>query len=66
MQKGKIKFYNKARKFGFIVGDDGNDYFFHELGLLNSFENIVAINFNHRWLGSFSFLFISFAVCSCF
>tara|TARA_B100001750_G_scaffold130924_1_gene104100 strand:+ start:143 stop:340 length:198 start_codon:yes stop_codon:yes gene_type:complete len=33
MQKGKIKFYNKARKFGFITGDDGNDYFFHETGL---------------------------------
>ena len=32
MQNGKIKFYNKARKFGFIAGDDGNDYFFHETG----------------------------------
>ena len=35
-----------------------NDYFFYELGLLNSFENTVAINFNHRWLGSFTFIFI--------
>ena len=33
MQKGKIKFYNKSRKFGFIAGDDGKDYFFHETGL---------------------------------
>ena len=35
-----------------------NDYFFYELGLLNFFENTVAINFNHRWLGSFTFIFI--------
>ena len=35
-----------------------NDYFFYELGLFNSFENTVAINFNHRWLGSFTFIFI--------
>ena len=33
MQKGKVKFYNKERKFGFISGDDGIDYFFHETGL---------------------------------
>ncbi len=32
MQKGKIKFYNKVRKFGFITGDDGNDYFFQATG----------------------------------
>ena len=33
MQKGKVKFYNRERKVGFISGDDGIDYFFHETGL---------------------------------
>lgn len=27
--KGKIKFYNNNKNYGFIAGDDGNDYFFH-------------------------------------
>lgn len=26
---GKIKNFNAERSFGFIIGDDGNDYFFH-------------------------------------
>ena len=29
MENGKVKFYNKEKKFGFITGDDGKDYFFH-------------------------------------
>jgi CspA family cold shock protein len=28
-----VKFFNKMKKFGFIHGDDGNDYFVHETGL---------------------------------
>ncbi len=27
--QGKIKMFNAAKSFGFIVGDDGNDYFVH-------------------------------------
>ena len=33
MQTGKVKFFNRDKKFGFIQGDDGVDYFFHETGL---------------------------------
>tara|TARA_B110000438_G_scaffold159943_1_gene153161 strand:+ start:372 stop:593 length:222 start_codon:yes stop_codon:yes gene_type:complete len=33
MQNGKVKFYNKEKKFGFITGDDGKDYFFHSSGI---------------------------------
>ena len=33
MQTGKVKFYNKRKRYGFISSEDGNDYFFHESGL---------------------------------
>ena len=33
MENGKVKFYNKEKKFGFITGDDGKDYFFHASGI---------------------------------
>ena len=33
-------------------------YYFKEYGWVNSFENTVAINFNHRWLASLTFLLI--------
>ena len=33
MENGKVKFYNKEKKFGFIAGDDGKDYFFHATGI---------------------------------
>jgi len=39
-----------------------DDYFFEDLGILNIFENTVAINFNHRWLGTITFLFV-FTIC---
>ena len=30
MQTGKVKFYNREKRYGFITGDDGVDYFFHQ------------------------------------
>ena len=35
MDKGKVKFYNREKKYGFITGDDGKDYFFHASGVSN-------------------------------
>jgi|TARA_B110000914_G_C15343906_1_gene390576 CspA family cold shock protein len=35
MENGKVKFYNREKKFGFIIGDDGKDYFFHDTGVSN-------------------------------
>lgn len=29
VKRGKVKFFNEQKGFGFIVGDDGKDYFFH-------------------------------------
>ena len=33
------------------------DYFLSDLGLLNIFENTIAINFNHRWMGTLTFVY---------
>lgn len=33
MAEGTVKFFNESKSFGFITGDDGNDYFVHESGL---------------------------------
>jgi len=31
--KGKVKFFNEGKRFGFIAGEDGKEYFVHETGL---------------------------------
>ncbi len=31
--KGKIKFFNDMKGFGFIIGEDGKQYFVHSTGL---------------------------------
>ncbi|MBD3314000.1 hypothetical protein GF345_06160 [Candidatus Woesearchaeota archaeon] len=31
--KGKVKFFNDMKGFGFIAGDDGKEYFVHQTGL---------------------------------
>ncbi len=30
---GKIKFFDKAKGYGFITAEDGKDYFVHQTGL---------------------------------
>ncbi|MBS3082067.1 cold shock domain-containing protein [Candidatus Pacearchaeota archaeon] len=34
--KGKIKFYNEIKGFGFVTGEDGKDYFVHSTSLEGS------------------------------
>ena len=29
MTEGTVKFFNESKSFGFIAGEDGNDYFVH-------------------------------------
>ncbi|MDD5649530.1 MAG: cold shock domain-containing protein [Candidatus Nanoarchaeia archaeon] len=31
--KGKVKFFNTTKGFGFITAEDGKDYFVHTTGL---------------------------------
>ncbi|HLD19614.1 MAG TPA: cold shock domain-containing protein [Candidatus Nanoarchaeia archaeon] len=31
--KGKVKFFNEGKGFGFITAEDGKDYFVHSSGL---------------------------------
>lgn len=31
--KGKIKFFNEVKGFGFIASEDGKEYFVHSTGL---------------------------------
>lgn len=31
--KGKVKFFNESKGFGFITGEDGKEYFVHSTGL---------------------------------
>jgi len=31
--KGKVKFYNQMKGFGFIAAEDGKEYFVHQTGL---------------------------------
>ncbi len=38
--KGKVKFFDQGKEFGFITGDDGKDYFVHKSGL----ENDITIS----------------------
>ena len=32
---GKVKFFNRSKRYGFVAGDDGVDYFFHESMLVD-------------------------------
>jgi cold shock protein len=31
--KGTVKFFNNSKGFGFILGEDGKEYFVHQSGL---------------------------------
>ena len=38
--KGEVKFFNRVKNFGFITGEDSQDYFVH----MSSIENGQALN----------------------
>ncbi len=38
--KGKVKWYNEVKGFGFIETEDGEDIFVHRTGLANSYKGL--------------------------
>jgi cold shock protein len=46
MVDGTVKFFNHARGFGFITGDDGKDYFVHATGLVQTVEQNDKVSFD--------------------
>ena len=39
MKKGVVKEYDRSKGFGFVTGDDGEDYFLHVSGLKQYLQN---------------------------
>ena len=40
MQKGKVKWYNEIKGFGFIEMENGDDIFVHRTGLYSSYGGL--------------------------
>jgi CspA family cold shock protein len=40
MSKGKVKWYNPNKGFGFIISEIGEDIFFHQTGLYYAYGKI--------------------------
>ena len=47
MKKGKVKFFNDSKGFGFIIDDEtGKDYFVHVSGLIDEIRDEDAVTFD--------------------
>ena len=45
--KGKVKFFNKSKGFGFIAGENDKEYFVHESGIKQgSIDENDEVNFD--------------------
>lgn len=41
MPKGKVKWYNEAKGYGFIGREEGGDLFVHRTGLMNAHNGLT-------------------------
>ena len=46
MKKGTVKFFNTAKGFGFIKGDDGQDIFVHVTGLKEEVQENGTVSYD--------------------
>ena len=42
MTKGKVKWYNEVKGFGFIESENGDDIFVHRTGLVNTNDGLQS------------------------
>ena len=46
MNKGKVKFFNETKGFGFIIDEDSNtEYFVHATGLIDEIKEDDEVEF---------------------
>lgn len=46
MNKGTVKFFNDAKGFGFIKGDDGQEIFVHATGLRDEIREGDSVTYD--------------------
>jgi CspA family cold shock protein len=46
MKKGTVKFFNEARGFGFITGEDGQEVFVHATGLNEDIRENDSVSYD--------------------
>lgn len=46
MKKGTVKFFNEAKGFGFIKGEDGQEIFVHATGLNDSISENDEVSYD--------------------
>jgi len=46
MNKGTVKFFNEAKGFGFIKGENGQDVFVHATGLVHEIRENDEVTFD--------------------
>lgn len=46
MNKGTVKFFNDAKGFGFITGENGQEFFVHATGLIHEIRENDEVTFD--------------------